>query len=241
MDRTAIEAITNLSEPHFMNYNGFRYSDKSLSVVNVLKIPCIPFATLNGMLDVLADEIDKLISPEEKLIIHITNADSVDVISPIVKADNSRPVIYRANANLPNYTFSRYLDYESMVISLKSKFVDNEDLNTLVQLMGTITTENAATVADDGFTQTVTVKKGVVMKENRAINPYFKLKPYRTFIECEQPESIFLLRIRDGSAALFEADGGAWELEARRNVKKYVTNYLKGISETAFDKVLIVE
>ena len=48
------------------------------------------------------------------------------------------------------------------------------------------------------------------------------LRPYRTFLEVEQPESEFLLRLdEDGNVGLFEADGGMWELEAKRRVAAY--------------------
>lgn len=241
MDKTAIYAIAEMAEPNIIEHNGHKYTDKELHVIPAIKKQMVSFSTLNGMLDTLAQEINKFISSDEKLIIHVECEAAVTVLSPICDQDGHRDTIYAATAELPEYHFGRYMSYEEMVIALKSKFVENDDLNRLVQLMGTITTENASTIADDGFTQTVTVKKGVVLKENKAVNPYFKLIPYRTFLETEQPESTFLLRIRDGSASLYEADGGAWKLTARSNVKKYITNYLKGISETAIDSVLIVE
>ena len=38
----------------------------------------------------------------------------------------------------------------------------------------------------------------------------------------EQPESEFILRLNDnGDVGLFEADGGAWKLEAKKNVMEY--------------------
>ena len=52
--------------------------------------------------------------------------------------------------------------------------------------------------------------------------------PYRTFIEVEQPESKFIFRMREGGAcALFEADGGAWKLDAQNAVYEYLKDRLK--------------
>lgn len=71
-------------------------------------------------------------------------------------------------------------------------------------------------------------------------NPIRKLKPYRTFNEVDQPESEFLLRLSEGGGvALYEADGGAWKLQARRNVAEYLKNALANLVEAG--EVIIVE
>jgi hypothetical protein len=50
-----------------------------------------------------------------------------------------------------------------------------------------------------------------------------KLSPFRTFIEVEQPESLFVLRGRKGPQwALFEADGGLWKIKAIQNIKNWL-------------------
>ncbi|MEB9776454.1 hypothetical protein P4K25_31445, partial [Bacillus cereus] len=54
-----------------------------------------------------------------------------------------------------------------------------------------------------------------------------QLSPYRTFVEVEQPESKFVFRMREGArCGLFEADGGAWKLEAMNNIKEYLKEAL---------------
>ena len=54
------------------------------------------------------------------------------------------------------------------------------------------------------------------------------LKPYRTFVEVEQPESKFVFRMQTGpEMALFEADGGAWRIQAMKNIKEYLEKELK--------------
>ena len=48
-----------------------------------------------------------------------------------------------------------------------------------------------------------------------------------TDYEVEQPASDFLLRLdKDGRPALYEADGGAWKLEAKRNIAAYLGEQL---------------
>lgn len=63
-----------------------------------------------------------------------------------------------------------------------------------------------------------------------------KLKPYRTFLEVDQPVSEFIFRMKqdkyDGVlCALFEADGGAWKMEATERIKKYLESELKEYSD----------
>ena len=89
------------------------------------------------------------------------------------------------------------------------------------------------TTGDDGVTQTVTAKAGVVLsKDVRVPNPV-SLRPYRTFREVLQPASSFVLRLQGGGkasttpvGALFEADGGAWKVEAMRNISTYLRSFL---------------
>ena len=59
------------------------------------------------------------------------------------------------------------------------------------------------------------------------VRPRVQLRPFRTFLEVEQPESEFLLRVdADKGIGLFEADGGVWKLEAKRNIADYFASHL---------------
>lgn len=60
------------------------------------------------------------------------------------------------------------------------------------------------------------------------------LKPYRTFLEVDQPESAFIFRMKEGhgvECAIFEADGGAWMMEAMQNIKAYLEKELEGMEQ----------
>ena len=59
-------------------------------------------------------------------------------------------------------------------------------------------------------------------------------------MEVEQPESEFLLRVRDGGeVGLFEADGGMWKLQAKNNIKSFFDNQLKELIEQSLVIVTI--
>lgn len=66
-----------------------------------------------------------------------------------------------------------------------------------------------------------------------------QLRPYRTFQEVEQPESIFLIRVSDRGISFIEADGGMWRLTARETIKKYLESRLEQeVSEGSVHVVL---
>lgn len=237
MDRTAIEKIVELGAPNYHEEHGYTYTDKTLKVIKEPKVPTLTFHTLDGLIFALREEYDDFNRP---LLIDVNDEQTVTVCSAISQADHDREVPYIVRAELVDILFDRKLDYETMMITLKSKFVQTSQLLDLVQLLGTITEENSAMLADDGFTQTVVVRKGIAMKDNKVVNPIVRLKPYRTFNEVDQPESEFLVRLSEGGyVALYEADGGAWKLQARRNVADYLKTALADLIEAG--EVIVVE
>ncbi|MGN0616487.1 hypothetical protein [Ruminococcus flavefaciens] len=237
MDRSAVEKIVELGAPNIHIEGGYVYSDKELKVIQEPKVRTLPFHTLSGLVYALLAEHENFVAP---LLVSVTDEDTVTVHSAISSIDRMREVPYTVNAELIDIPFNRRLDYETMMITLKSKFVETPELLELVKLLGTITEENSAQLSDDGFTQTVVVRKGIALKDNKAVNPIVKLKPYRTFNEVEQPESQFLLRLSEGgNVALYEADGGAWKLQARRNVADYLKSALADLIEAG--RVIVVE
>ena len=93
---------------------------------------------------------------------------------------------------------------------------------------------------DNGISLEVSVRTGAVLKEQQTVQPIVHLQPYRTFLEVEQPASDFLLRLdKDGRPALYEADGGAWKLEAKRNIAAYLGEQLADLVERGSVVVMI--
>lgn len=237
MDRTAIEKIEELCEPHLIEKYGYEYSDKELKVVKKPTVSTIRLHTLAGLVDVVKKEYTNFDGP---VIVNVDCEEYVRVYSAIDEDDRAREIPYDVTAELIEIPFNRRLDYETMMITLKSKFVETTELLELVKLLGTITEENSATASDDGFSQSVVVRKGIAMKEGKVVKPIVKLKPYRTFSEVDQPESEFLVRLSDGAqVALYEADGGAWKLQARRNVAEYLKANLTELIESG--EVIVIE
>jgi len=237
MDKSAVEKIVELGAPNYHEEYGYTYTDKELEVIKEPKVSPLTFHTLDGLIYAIRAEYGDFNRP---LLIDVNDEQTVKVFSAISQADRDREVPYLVRAELVEIPFDCKLDYETMMITLRSKFVETDELLEVVKLLGTIVEENSMTASDDGFTQNVTVRTGIVTKGNAAVKPIVRLKPYRTFIEVDQPESEFLLRLSEGGrVALYEADGGAWKIKARRNVADYLKDNLSDLIEKG--EVIVVE
>lgn len=131
-------------------------------------------------------------------------------------------------------------DRETALIELRSLFIPNEGTEYLLDLLSRMSDENTVSTNDNGVTQAVTARQGVALNAVVNVRPRIKLQPFRTFLEVAQPESEFLLRVdSEKGIAFFEADGGIWRLEAKRNIAEYFERGLKDLIEQG--KVVIMQ
>lgn len=141
--------------------------------------------------------------------------------------DRVREYMVEVHAQVPEFRYGRYMDHENFLIALQSKFIPNDDRERLLRFTGTVENGTVAQYGDDGVTQKATIKTGIASKGEAIVPNPVRLRPFRTFIEVEQPESAFVFRMRqDGDdgveCAIFEADGGAWKNAAMKNIKEYL-------------------
>ncbi len=182
-------------------------------------------STLTGLVDYIKSNVDYI---EGELLVQIKSHKDVRVYSPL-NIDRQRERFLVAEAILPdNIVYGRFLNTEQFNIMLQSSFVDKGDRKTLLTYTALTQDGPVRTIGDDGVSQQVTVKTGVASLENAKVPNPVELAPYRTFPEVEQPTSKFIFRMKEGpSAALFEADGGAWRNEAIKNIKEYLAKELE--------------
>ncbi len=227
MIKDALKYIVGLNEPKIIDYRGNKYSDKELEIIKEPLSEGLELNTLTGLVDYIKNDIDGFQNTD--LIVHIKNYKTVEVISQL-KENYDRHCFIRTTAQLPRIEFSRFLDTENFIIMMQSCFIDNEDKSKVLKVVGNIKEEVVKQVGDDGITQQVTAKSGVARIEEVELPNPVSLIPYRTFTEVGQPESKFVFRMKSGpSAALIEADGGAWKNQAVLNIKQYLENELKDI------------
>ena len=227
MIKEALEYIVGMKKPELMEVKGEQYTDKELyRVSHNPKAQEIELHTLTSLIDYISSKTDKL---DDKMILHVVSSKKVILYSQM-DDDREREYIANVNAELPYYEFGRYMEHEAFCIALQSEFVENEDRKRLLQFAGTVESGSVAQYSDDGVSQKATVRTGIASKGDAIVPSPVKLRPYRTFLNLEQPESEFIFRMREGhggvECAIFEADGGAWRDEARERIHEYLKGEL---------------
>lgn len=183
----------------------------------------LEFFTLQGLVDYINENTEGQIPDDKTLILQVASPTVVRLLSQPSEHEKKRHVIAGTKANLPGTRFGVYMDAETFTTMLLSRFIETDARNTLFSVVKSMTKQQSCNTTDDGVSQVITVERGVSMATNVTFKNPVPLKPMRTFSEVEQPESNFTLRVNeDAEAALFEADGGAWQIEAVDNIAKYL-------------------
>lgn len=246
MLKEAMKYFLDTSKPEIVDINGRKYSNKDMQQIAEEKYPAaIQLTTLTGLLDYLAFE--NLQSERDKeLILQVVSPTKVLLYSKLDYEQNRKHYV-EVNADLPKLDFGEYLDQENFIISLKTKFVQTDepeaDLDLLVRFAGTAEGSTLRAYKDDGFSQSVTIADGIASKSQAMVPNPVSLRPYRTFLEVEQPESMFVFRMkeeREMRCALFEADGGAWKYHAVQNIKKYLSDEISAMGNGESDQLISV-
>lgn len=226
MIKQAIEYVVGLGKVERMEIKEREYTTERLYPVLEPKAEMLEVTTLGAIVDYIESKIDGVKTKPE--LIHIESPTSVRLYSPVYGEFQQRECYMQANPLIPDINFGCFQSGESFIISMQSKFVKNEDSEIILKVAGNLKSEAVQTVGDDGVSQAVTVKTGVAQLDNVLVPNPVRLAPYRTFPEIEQPESDFIFRMKEGpNMALFEADGGAWRIEAMQRTKEYLEEKLK--------------
>lgn len=228
-NKDALEYLVNLGEEKepIITLPQGTYSTVRLTRVEEVKAAALTVSTLTGLVDYIKTNVDSL---QTKLLIQVKSPKEVLLYSPL-NVDKEREIFISAEAILPNNVrYDQFMDTERFNIMLQSAFVDSGDKTILLKYTGLIKEENVKDTGDDGISQSVTIKTGVATVGQAIVPNPVNLAPFRTFPEVEQPLSKFIFRMQEGpTAAIYEADGGAWRNTAILNIKGYLQDQLKEI------------
>jgi hypothetical protein len=223
MLKTALEYLVGLGNTRIEKVGEQVFSTQKMHEVKAATPDAINIHSLSGLVEYLQSKFDG----DTKLMVHVNSPTEVVCFSTFNR-DFNRNELIKASAMLPKFHFDNWYDTESFNIKLQSCFVSNEDRDIMLKVVGNIKEETVNTVGDDGVSQAVVAKTGVATVANVKVPNPVVLKPYRTFVEVDQPESEFIFRMQSGPrCALFEADGGAWKLKAMQNIKRYLEEKLQ--------------
>lgn len=186
--------------------------------------------SLGGLVHFIKADVDGMFDdPERRFIVRVVNPRRVDVLSPVYGYYQERDMVAECEALVPDIPFGKYMGVDEFQIMLQSRFEDSANRALVLQLSGSLRSEQSNQIADDGVSQKVTINRGVATAADVTVKNPVVLKPLRTFYEVAQPESPFILRFNESAnAALFEGDGGAWKLRAVENVRKWLVEQLTG-------------
>lgn len=233
MIQEAMEYVKELAiaaeKPSTRVIDGRIYCDGNLTPVKPPLSECKNVATLTGLVDAVKVGLNGITEGDLGFILHVVSPTKVTLCAIDCNEWGDRQ--YHATAELPKFgafRFGEYLDQEQFIIGLQSFFDQSmPDMAYLYQMAGRLKAENVQEGADDGITQTATVRTGAVLAANVTVKPQVTLKPWRTFREIAQPESkyIFRLKTREGQVptlALFIADGEAWTIQTMQDIKAWL-------------------
>lgn len=196
--------------------------------------------TLGAVRDYLMANKDAL--DLKTLVVHVQSPRVVQVLGPLDARSRKRECFVEATANdmiglqisaagghVP--WLNTFMPLETFLIDLQVRFVEADDRAKLLALLSTVKHESVKTASDNGMTQVVQARVGVVLVADVAVPNPVTLTGFRTFRDVVHPSSLYVLRVQQGrgplpEVALFEADGGAWKLQAIARVRDWLTEAL---------------
>lgn len=224
MLKEALQYLVSLKDNKIYTINGDTYSDHDLHRIepHVDRPSQIEVNGLDSIVSLVRAELD--MEDSQPVFIRICGPREVHVFSCLDEF-MGRDHLYRAVCDAPKWV-PGWNDQEAAIIQLRSMFLPGSDVDYLLELISSISKEDGVQSDDNGVSQAVTARTGVALKRVVAVKPRVSLRPFRTFMEVEQPESPFLIRVNERQINFIEADGGMWKLKARETVKAHLEQLL---------------
>lgn len=238
----AINKILLLAPPNLVKgEDGLTRADKELHLVKTPMAGAVTVWTLTGFMQLIHEKIEKL--DPQSVFIHVESHLEVALLARMSDAFGRRGRLIEAHCanDVGQFKFGQFQDSEPFIIGLQSCFVPGVgDIDYVLRMASNLAAEAVTTADDDGISQRVAMKAGVVLKAQETVKARVKLSPYRTFREVDQPTSEFVLRLRTSHnedqppvCALFEADGGRWKLDAMNAVAAWLSRNITDIPVVA--------
>lgn len=228
MIEAAMRYIMNLADVQVVNIDNRNYTNSKTFPVTEPMQQALTISTLTAVKEYFTANPDAI--DLDKAIIHVRSHNQVNVTSAVTGAWIQRHDYLTVAINPKDFPFGRYLPIEDFLIALQTYFVQDDTVTTLLKVAGNLIDEASVTLIDDGVTQKTQAKTGITRVENILLPNPVCLAPYRTFLEVEQPASAFVFRLKKGdqgpTAALFEADGGNWQLESISRIREWLRKAL---------------
>lgn len=227
----AVKAIQAGVAVEKIEVNGQTYTTREVYLPPKDPMPStLSLHTLAGIVDFVG-KFDK----SKIAYIHVKDAANVYIMGELEGTHRARPYYLQAQPfNGGKFPFGQYQEQEDFIISTQACFVPSDQRASLLAFVGNLRDEAVDNRADDGVTQTVTVRRGISMVTPEKVPNPVTLAPYRTFPEIAQPSSPFILRVRKGcEVALYQTADFEWELKAIQAISDYLKAKIKDVAVIA--------
>lgn len=237
MIEKALRYLTELKEeamkPQVVEIAGKTYCDKSMKRYDDEPLASsIEASTLTAMVDYIRNCGGEL---RPSMILHVVSPTKVRLYSGLTK-ERKRECLFESSCNVPSFQFDKWQDQERFLIELQACFEVTEDMLLIQKVAGNVEAKTTANYGDDGVSQKTTIRQGIASKTDVIVPNPVTLKPYRTFLEIDQPVSEFVFRIGDEhdkpTFKLIEAQGGLWKNKAMADIKDYFAEHLADLGKT---------
>lgn len=228
MIKEAIQRILDLARPEVVEIEDRQYLLQGRDpAIKIFPHP-IEVYNLSGIIDYCCDDPDDI----RHFVVHVADYDRVVLYQPVTGPFNQRPMLAKSVCRECGFRFGLPYHYEDFMVALYTSFVHNEDREYILKFISGVRVDAGSKVEDNGITQVLTAKAGASsLVKDIPIKNVLTLKPYRTFSEIDQPESVFVFRMKvvDGQPmfSIHEADGAAWKQVAILRIKVYLAEQIE--------------
>lgn len=227
-----VDKITSLGDIRTLDHKGDTYTNASLARLrSPEQTPPSPmiFRNLRGLINFLDDAADRSDIPAPSdLLLHIVDPFTVNLVGRLQPAnDNQRFCFAKAKATPIGFQFGQYMNLEEMVLGLQCGFQQSDERDNLITMLGNVASQHIREHNDDGMSQSIQIKSGLCLKSEVKVTNPVELIPYRTFRECDQVESPFIVRFKargenQPMVMIKDAAGEYWQLDAMLNIRVWL-------------------
>lgn len=217
-----VEVGKKLSPVETLTFGDRKYTRQEIKPVTEPLVSALQISTLQSLIELLSSDFGGGFEQfdAKKHVIHVVSEKLVQVVSAQSNAWKNRETLVSCSlTEILAFPFGQFQNQDKFIIGLLSSFTKDGDRDDLARLAGAARAQAVTLSHDDGIAQEVTVSGGAHLVDKVTAKNLVSLAPYRTFRDVAQPVSQFLFRIQQSGEnlptfALYEADGGAWKLDA---------------------------
>jgi hypothetical protein len=232
-----VDVGKKLSAIHTMEIEGRKYTRQDLKPIYEPLVSAISISTLSSLADLCTGKFRGVPQHEKGFegfdplehIVHVVTHKQVQVVTAHSNQWKQRQILIDCNLQETTpFPLGKFLNQDEFLIALLSCCVCNDDRDYIARIAGNATAEHVKTLTDDGVTQQVGTRSGATLAQKETVKNIVEIQLYRTFREIDQPKSKFLFRLKQEKEeniplfAFFEADGGAWKLQATESIARYL-------------------